>query len=344
MAFMRSLVAVALLSFAFHVTALQPAFPSEPAWQNVCKAALAKPLPARQPAGPLPDADLPKCDEQALYYGPGGKPDYAAALQCGWWQRAHPRPTVGDMFYGPGVLTMLYANGQGVPRDETLAIRFACENTWAAPAEMEGRIGRLEQMQKNPSSGKTFDLCDDGTSGLTEGACQAVVSARLKAKRDLQVEAQIANLPPAAKAALPALQSAEQAFEQARTRHEIDLSGTGRSAFEQEEGDKLQEQFLINLQRFAKGDIPAATAAQTAQLDGRLNAVYGKLQGAPAATFQGTTVKPEGIRDTERAWIKLVDAWVSFARVAYPNLTETRLRAQLIRLRMHQLQSLLPKE
>ena len=46
-----------------------------------------------------------------------------------WFQLAHPQETVGNMFYGPGVLTMLYANGLGVSRDYGLAIRFACERT-----------------------------------------------------------------------------------------------------------------------------------------------------------------------------------------------------------------------
>ncbi len=342
---MRLLAAVALVFVVRCVSAQQPALPSEPNWEHVCKAALAKPLSAQQPAGPLTASDLPKCDEQALYYGPSGKPDYVAALQCGWWQRAHPRPSYGGMFYGPGVLTMLYANGQGVPRDYSLAIRFACENTWAAPAEMDGRIGHLEQLQKNPSQDKSFDLCDDGTSGLTMGACQAVASARLKAIRDRRAQAQVVSLPPAAKSALSALQAAEQAFEQSRTRKEVDLSGTGYSAFRQREEDKLSDQFLINLQRFAKGDIPAASAAEVARLDGSLNATYQRLQHMPPdAHLYGGAVKPEGIRDTQRAWLKLMDAWVAFARVAYPKLSETSLRAELIHLRLHQLQSLLPQE
>ena len=69
------------------------------------------------------------------------RPTTRGALQCGWYERAHLDPSVGNMFEGPGILAMLYANGQGVPRNYDLAIRFACEGDWTAEAEQELRIG-----------------------------------------------------------------------------------------------------------------------------------------------------------------------------------------------------------
>ncbi|SEB69206.1 lysozyme inhibitor LprI family protein [Terriglobus roseus] len=335
-----TLAAVSLCTAA-HLQAQDQTDRSDENWKAVCKSAQATPLLIEPPAGPLSASQLPSCDEQALYYGPGGKPNYAAALQCGWWQRAHPRPTVGDMFYGPGVLTMLYANGRGVERNYDLAIRFACENDWAAPAEQASRIGHIEYLRTTHADSGNFDLCDDITSGLSMGACQAVTSDKVKTARDRKIAVEVSTLPAAAKLLLPSLQKAEQAFEQSRTRNEIDLSGTARGMFAQQEEDKLSDQFLINLQRFHKRDVPATSAAELAKLDTKLNATYQQLQHAPAKSWEFGTIKPEGIRDTERAWLKLADAWVSFSRAAYPDLPQTTVRAQLIRLRTHQLQSLL---
>lgn len=312
--------------------------PPEDNWESICKSVKAQPLQLPTLTGPLTAEQLAKCDEQILYYGMTGKPNYAAALQCGLWQRAHPQPEIGNMFYGPGVLTMLYVNGRGAPRNYDLAIRFACENTWTAPAEMSYRIGHLEQLRRTAATTSSFDLCDDITSGLSQGACTALESRKLLVRRNARIDAERAKLPPAAQQMLPALQKAESAFEQARSRNEVDLSGTARAAFAINEEDMLADQFLINLQRFAKGDIPPAGAAELAQLDGRLNTAYQTLQRAP--TDEGSTITAAGIRETERTWLKLADAWVAFARVAYPQLSETAVRAQLIRLRLHQLISL----
>ena len=312
--------------------------PAKPGWKQVCAHATAQPLPAQAPAGPLPAAELNGCDETALYYGNPGQPDYGAALQCGWYQRAHPQPSVGNMFYGPGVLAMLYANGQGVTRDLNLAIRFACENTWAADAEMEGRIGHLEQMQSSPSAAKSFDLCDDGTSGLTMGTCASVDARRLDTVRDGKILAVTASLPVAARTAFATLQHAEADFEDQRAGKEIDLSGTARGMFVLHEEGILRDQFLINLQRFGRSDIPQATVADLAALDKSLNATYQAALGTRPTG--GSTITPDGVRETERAWLRLAEAWQAFARVAYPTLSSTRLRAQLIRLRLHQLRSL----
>lgn len=318
----------------------EPRYDEDDNWEQVCQAAQAKPLVPPHSVGPLVGDRLTKCDEAALYYGLGNQPNYAAALQCGWYERAHPRSDEADLFYGPGVLAMLYANGQGVARNYDLAIRFSCENDWTAKAEMALRIGHLEFLRKtNPPTTK-FDLCDDITSGLGEGECTRIVTRAADAVRNRKIAAIVATLPPAAKTSFASLQAAEAAFEDSRIGTEVDLSGSGRAAFELEDQRKLGDQFLINLQRFGKGDIPKASADDLAELDGKLNEVYQQIQHSPASEWEVVTIKPSGIRETERKWVALADAWMAFSRLAYPDLAPTRVRAQLIRLRLHQLRSL----
>jgi len=114
--------------------------------------------------------------------------------------------------------------------------------------------------------------------------------------------------------------------------------------FALEEQKRLRDQFLINLQRFGRGDVPRASEKDVAALDRTLNSVYQDIEHAPADSWQYGTVKPEGIRETERTWVALADAWADFAKQAYPGLDPSAVRAQIIRLRLHQLRSLAPKE
>ena len=316
--------------------------PEEKNWEAVCKQVVSTPLTAPELKGPLRAEQLPQCDAEGLYYGFKGAVEDAAALQCGWWQRAHPQPTRGDMFYGAGVLTMLYANGRGVAKSYDLALRFACEQTWAAPAEMEYRIGHLEALRdgKAPAA-KPFDLCDDGTSGLTMGACENVRQELANKKRAGAVDVLAKRMPESTKDSFAKLQTAETAFESARTRGEVDLTGTARGAFSLREKGMLKDQFLINLQRFAKGDLPPATAADVTKLDAEMNDVYRGLQSSQEfMNASGGAVTALGIQKTQRAWLPLRDAWIAFAAKAYPGLTRERVEAQLIRLRLHQLRSL----
>lgn len=80
-------------------------------WSQVCARSTAAPLTPSF-AHVEAESNLPHCDSTALYYGFDHPADWAAALQCAYWQRAHPRPSEGHPFYGPGVLTTLYANGR----------------------------------------------------------------------------------------------------------------------------------------------------------------------------------------------------------------------------------------
>ena len=247
------------------------------------------------------------------------------------------------MFYGPGVLTMLYANGKGVPRNYDLAIRFACEQDVAAEAEQALRIGHLEYLRANGPQARNFDLCNDVPSGQNEGACAAVEARWLDAQRAPKLAAAAAALPVAAKTLFTALQKAEEAFETARIENEIDLSGSARGAFQYEDQSGLRDQFVINLERFGRGDVPPVSEPDLAKLDRELNVVYQQIQRAKAKSWKLGTITPQGIRATQRQWLELTEAWVSFARAAYPELSPECVRAQLIRLRLHQLRELVPE-
>jgi hypothetical protein len=292
---------------------------------------------------PLSGSELENCDEQALYYGIGRPVDFKAALQCGYYQRAHPQNN-GNLFYGPGVLSMLYANGRGVARDIDKAIRFSCENRWTSPREIELRIDHLEALrhltQNDLALLGPFDLCDDVTSGLSAGAC-AYIPFRIES---LARERKLADIQgtwnPQAVKAFARVAAAEKAFAEARIGHEVEMRGSGRAEFAVEDSAKLEEQVLMNLLDFGAGRIPAVTVEETEADDRELGAVYQQLMKIPEDDWTGT-VSSEGIESTERAWLAMRDSWIEFGKVAFPNLTANQIKARLTHQRIHQLRSLL---
>ena len=287
------------------------------------------------------------CDAEAAYYGFGKPPDYAAALRCAYRQRKYPDPSFGDSFKGPGTLAMLYANGYGVARDYGLALRFACEvGQMAAGAEMEGRIGRLEALRDGKlAPTKPFDLCDDATSGEMAGACAEHDQNFADARRTRTLDTIKARLPAAARERLPALEAAEAAFESARGKHEMDRSGTAAGAFMLWDRGKLRDQFLIDLQRFASGNLPAASGSDRTRARGELENALAAVRGMPppAMSVLSSAVQPQGVATTQQAWERLFAEWLKFLPAAYPGLSQDAAATELLRLRTHQLRSLAPR-
>lgn len=321
----------------------------EPNWQAVCAQATVKALPPDAATFAL-DASSKnsppgqECnEEQALYYGLGRAPDYWAALRCAYWHRTHP-----DRFLdGAGTLSMLYANGNGVPRNYTLAIRFACEEDKTGGQNTEERIGRLEALRDGkPTANTTFDLCDEQMSGVMGAYCSGLAERKADVLRAHRIEAIEKQLPQPAIAMLPKLQAAERAFEEARIQCEYTGGGgSGSAGFALDDKNKLREQFVINLERFSKGDLPKATAANREQVDQDLNAAYKAVQAIPAPDPDephafAAPPTPQGFAATEAAWKALFDEWMRFVPAAFPKLSQDAVATELLRLRLHQLKSL----
>jgi uncharacterized protein YecT (DUF1311 family) len=315
-------------------------FPMEARNKAVCGPVLAKPFTA-----PALDLRLkPDCDSTAFYFGIGRPVDYDAARRCAWVERAHPDPTVSNIFAGPGVLSMIYANGKGVPPDFAMARRLVCESDWAAPAETEGRLDILANDEK-VGKVQPFDLCDTATSGLSEGWCASIDTRLSQTRRQESIDLIGDKLPASAQPAFHALRAAEDTFDDLRSSHEVDLSGTGRAAFELEEQDKLRDQFLINLQRVTAPTFTSPVPLKTA--DGNLNVAYHALKASmPPKELTGEmstsygTLGFDGVQKTQRAWLTLRDAWVAFATALHGAATPDQVAAVITEQRAHQLKSL----
>lgn len=295
---------------------------ADAATQTECREYLKTPLPAGAPAIATPET-WPNCDSYKSYSGIGREVDYAAALRCAWSERAasqaglEPRFTTASVFGGSAMLTVLYANGDGVEKNIPLALRFACE-AGGAPAEISLRVKQIQSL-RGKSQRTTFGFCDDITSGFMQGFCAAYDSDIADQKRARARDALVANWPQPQQAAFSIADTAEQAYAQAHADGEIDLSGTARAMFEIDAEQSLRDDFLAAVESFEKGRLPAGAAADAADADARLNAAYRKaLADAEAHKSEYGAVQPDGIRKAERAWLKYRDAWIAFAEVHYP--------------------------
>lgn len=321
-------------------------------WQAVCQAALTAPLPpeaarlqSEAEQGKLPIK--PDCDEHALYYGIGQPPAYANALACAYTHRALKHR---QFLNGAGTLAMLYANGDGVPRNYDLAIRFACEAADEGGQNNEERFGVLEALRDGKLPiGTRFDLCDEQGSGAMGAYCEGVTQDIADAKRAREMASLMSRLPQAAQVKLPAIAKAETAFEHARERGEYTGGGaSGSAGFVELDQGQLREQFVTNLLRFASGDLPVAGATERARAERQMLAA--ESRAVDAAPSPGQPNMNLGARDPDKgslaavqqSWRALFAAWMGFVPLAYPNLAPDRAATELLRLRIHQLRKLAP--
>ncbi|PLY44619.1 hypothetical protein CSZ94_05755 [Janthinobacterium sp. ROICE36] len=301
------------------------------AWYATClKVKDAAPPPADLPA-PSAVAALQQCQASELYYD---TKSMSSPKPADWRPARHCAMAT----HNSAVLMMLYQNGQGVQKDPLLALKHACSID-AAPAEMQGRIEHLQQI--NASGRGMLDWCDDITSGYMMGVCSAI-DARQKQRVRAQATGKVSvNMPAVAQASLQKLQAAANKFADARAAHETDLSGTARAALSIAARTAELDLLALDVREYEAGKLPASRSkAQVAALDKGLNAIYGKLMKKPAETYAGAVGK-DGIRATQRLWLAYRDAWMNFGALRYPSVTSDTWAGLLTARRNAQLQAML---
>ena len=301
------------------------------AWYATClKVKDAAPPPADLPA-PSAVASLQQCQATDLYYD---TKSMSSPKPADWRPARHCAMATQNS----AVLMMLYQNGQGVQKDPLLALKYACSID-AAPAEMQGRIEHLQQI--NASGRGMMDWCDDITSGYMMGVCSAI-DARQKQRVRTQATGKVsASMPAVAQASLQKLQAAASKFADARAANETDLSGTARAALSIAARTAELDLLAHDVREYEAGKLPPSMSKeQAAALDKELNVIYGKLMKKPAASYAGAVGK-DGIRATQRLWLAYRDAWMNFGTVRYRSVSSETWAGRLTSRRNVQLQDLL---
>jgi uncharacterized protein YecT (DUF1311 family) len=317
---------------------------TDPQYRAVCREALAKPF-----TPPVTDPNLkPDCDSTVAYFGIGQAVDYKAALACAAVEYTHPDPAANpsNPFPGAGILSMIYANGQGTAQNLDLATRYTCEN-WAAPSEIEARLDLLAAARETPSA-QPLDLCDTADSANTRDWCTSIEARQSAAERNRGFDALRATLPEAARVPFNDLLAAEKDFEDGHIQNELDLTGatpifagfhTAEKTFQithifdrpapdaaapappvaappflssaqLEEQNDLADRFLEDLKR-----ITAPSFAETTDLKKAEKSLDASLKTARVAIpkkLAGTTITYKGVEDTQQIWLNLRDHWRAF--------------------------------
>jgi hypothetical protein len=279
----------------------------------------------------------PDCDSPAFYFGIGRDKDFASARACAFIERFKHIDKDGSLFTGPGILSMVFANGEGTPRDIDLARRFTCEIKEAAPSETETRMRLLDKIAANPKEGRHFDLCATATTGQSATWCQSIQLRINDTRRYEELVKMVDGLTPAQQEAFKVLQTAEQEFEAQRAEKEVDQTGTMRGALVQQEQNRVRAQFVADFKLFASPDFkePSLTLA-----DSKMNEEYATVRKNGPSIFRNTTMTVAGIEETQAVWTKYREAWRKYESIVSPSVSSDAVATQITRERLTQLHKL----
>jgi uncharacterized protein YecT (DUF1311 family) len=319
--------------------ATQPAQATTPATPPAPRPAACAAILARPFDGGLDPRIQPDCDSSSFYFGIGRDKDYTLARACAFIERINHVDKDGSLFTGPGILSMVYANGEGTPRDLDLARRFTCEDNEASTAEIEGRLALIDKIAATPKDTPHFDLCATAKTATSWSWCTAVLVRQHDAHRYDEMVAIVDKLTPEGQEAFKKLQTAEGVFETARAEGEVDQNGLANAAWVLQEQDRLRATFVADLKQFNKPDFTQPVAL--AVVDAKMNEDYAKIRATASHLFINTTITLAGVDKAQAAWLKYRDAWRAYEGVVNPKLSGDAVATLITRERLYHLHKLL---
>ena len=305
----------------------------EPEAIERCAAFVAAPYAVSDAPSQAELGGLADCDAEALYYGIGAPVDFELARKCAF---TRAEPNRGAVMGGAEILMMIYANGQGVPKNFELASRFAC-TVGGAPAEIDGRLSRLLEARSSGNLGQAMDLCDDITSGYMSGYCAAHAERLAAVPRNARKRAATAAMP---QAEAKALESAAERLFDIRSTWEVDLTGTMRARFSIEEQATLEDELVVTLEHLRDATF-VPPHADPKPLERELSKLMASIsQTKDSAETPIGFVTPSGIRKTQRQWLRYRDSLVALVRKVRPAAELDDWRAAIVQARLEQLREL----
>jgi uncharacterized protein YecT (DUF1311 family) len=280
-------------------------------------------------------SDDAKCDSIATYYGIGRRRDFVAARACAQAERATHEFFGID---GPGVLMMVYANGEGVPRDLDRARAYACELGWEG---LEDRLGRLDEMARQTHP-EPIGVCDHAVGAQTI-ACTALSTDRQAAELDARYAALAHAWPPEQQRNLARLRKAATSYFNDVVYAQGGLPPAYPAAMAMLDASAREEALFERIVAIARAPVPSVPEQKATTADQELNEAYRALMRTlrdldGKAQCGGSSVDATEIRDVQRLWIAYRDAWIAFGMTRHPqsaaagwNEALTRERAQELR-------------
>jgi uncharacterized protein YecT (DUF1311 family) len=233
-----------------------------------------------------------------------------------------------------------YANGWGVKRNPKLALALVCHGA-DVPAELAAMVDTLTAIQNGAAPKEPFRFCDHVTSGMNGGQCSNFDEDAKNSDRGDALDKIAAPFTPAQKTAFDKLRAAAETYFEEHAGSEQDMSGTARDSIFADEQGRLRDQMVETMQAFEHGKLPPKD--DFAKADRDLNATYRDILKNTKWDDLGT-LSPDGLRSTQRQWLKLRDAWAAFAALRYPGVSADGWKAWASRQRIEELKAAFPKE
>lgn len=231
------------------------------------------------------------------------------------------------------VLMMLYANGLGVKRNYRLALNYACK-IGEAPAEVEGRVAHLVS-EMEAQNHQVFDWCDDVTRSENVGICMSIAERQKDKVRYSKLGHITSKWTESQKKTYSRLEVAFWNFVSARGQNEAEQVGMARYYDDIRVGAEEFDAFVSYMEQLEQGKIEKVTHEQFVSVDKLLNDRYQKALHSNADRQYGST--GNGIKATQKLWLKYRDAWDDLLRVKYPSVDRQAWKAILTDRRVDQL-------
>ena len=303
----------------------------------------------------FPSQDLPTAADREnligesaknFYYGVGEPVDYKKSRIAALLEMDSRSKNIEnedrDYYSAPSILMMIYANGFGVQKNIDLSIRLAKFYVGGTPSEIDERIKHIKRM--NNLFHGVFDVCDDipiDTGIRSIYLDEQKVDDYIRGMMPYDIQTKLPAQKTWSREQIDAFNNLEKVANDYFTKriyNEIDLSGTGRGEYENDETNLLENDFLEILGLLENKKIPECSHSVILKSDFELNETYKKalkINDIPHGTI--TSV---GIRVVQRRWIAYCDAWIKFAALRYPKVPSDSLRKVLTDVRNAQLSDL----
>jgi len=322
----------ALFGFALISTALGQTIP--PDLSPNCSQYSSAPLPPEAEQTAIPK-QFPDCASYRSYRGIGRPRDYAKARACAWEERLAQKADLGQnpkelnawVVGGSLILADLYFNGAGVPRNITLAMRFACE---AEKAMVEIAVPEIVK-QGTSSAHEPIEFCDYAATTFTMNFCGRYASEIGDDLDRRYFDSIKRGMTSEQRAAFEKLLSAQRAYVDAHA-SEVDHGGTIRTLRILGSQGILSNLFRTEVTHAERKKKPNLSDTEIAMADTWLRREYSKtlerLRMHSAEDIEFGAVKAEDLSNIQNVWETYRDAWAAFARLRYPEAA-ARVQAEI---------------
>jgi hypothetical protein len=281
-----------------------------------------------------------ECDALGLYYETLDDP----RAGVDGWARVRACALATD---DAGTLMMLYANGLGVNRNPSLALKYAC-STFGAKNEMEARVLYFANQLRN-AGGETsrivFDICDDITSGQGEGECMLIKSRRAASRRQAKLDRLTEGWTEPQQKAFREAHAYLPEFVDVYTIDGQDYQGTAAAAYAIDAAEEELDLFVAEIEKLESGILPPNDEASSRQLERTLQALFQSLVQPENFNQSGrlglSTVTRDGLLNTQAAWLRYRDKWDAVGQARYSSVESSSWVAAITARRIKQLEELL---